>query len=1011
MAGNDSFTKLLVHGNGTDASTTFTDDSSLGLTMTAFSAAQVDTAQSKFGGASILLAASGPNDYVQSADHADLDLGTSDFCIDCWVRFPSTPSGNVTIFGRTTSGTSYMYLSLESGQWRFRDYNSGDVITFSRTMSMSANTWYHVAVTRSGSSFRMFLDGVQQGATYTNSNSITARAVGYDIGCMTQNGAYQMNGWIDEFRLSVGDARWTTDFTPPTAEYSASTDITVTPSVLTATTAVEAPTVRIDASVSPSVLNMLADVLAPLAGSIVSFTPSTLDINSAVQGITVNIDATVSPSTLTLIADLLTPLIPQDASFIASVLNIASTTNSPTIDIAVTYSAYAQKIVSYNPLIFVTDTSPARLVKVDVTVPASPTWGVYELTGVDSAKDVFVNETTGYVYVVGANGLVVKALLSNLNTQTIINLSDTDNVISVVGLADTGFTYVGTDNALGELYQLDERSAFEIDTDTQILAPVSFELDTDFNIVAAFEIPTECYGLGSNTFEIDTDFKCLTDVLDSITPIDFQDVHVYIDNVELAGNDLVYTSVEVIHTIDEESRATFTLTRRHDELNKTLDGNTVTITNQNAVKIIIDGHIEFDGFISDLNATYDLTADNVAVTALMPQPSTQYNNVTLSLPGLNSRLSLYNVLVQNPSISNPIVDPTNELNPKKYKGIRVNLGTKVTEKVSRWYDFDAFGSVADKIIKGTFVALQNWTYFWSPNVRKFGDINLGDTTQVNFDYIGTSLSPVSNDLWLLKNAKARRQREYPSEQILLGTGSVIVSNFDTIITVPSATIFSALVSAGYINGGGTIQSKFNKVLDYKQLKLNFSAKVLQEIYSIMTSKLGYTVGSAPFQNVSTGASGQYIAQLHWKDEADGLYGVTPASYNYIDFCKKIADLEYQKLLNINGSILPDTSASLTLTPDAYYYYGLKLLTRVNVDNTTTSNIYKNNNGFPLSIKSITINTNSMKVMIQASNAKSREELEVIDGQFPDETDDQYYQEEKKILIAQKSDMRSRLKVT
>jgi hypothetical protein len=188
--------------------------------MTAFSAAQVDTDQYKFGGASILLAASGLNDYVQSADHPDLDLGTSDFAIDCWVRFPSTPGGNVTIFGRTSSSSSYMYWSMEGGSWRFRDYNSGNIIDFSRSLSMVANTWYHVAVTRNGSNFRMFLNGVQQGVTYVNANAITARAVGIDIGCMTQNGAYQMVGWIDEFRYSVGDARWTSDFTPPIEEYS-----------------------------------------------------------------------------------------------------------------------------------------------------------------------------------------------------------------------------------------------------------------------------------------------------------------------------------------------------------------------------------------------------------------------------------------------------------------------------------------------------------------------------------------------------------------------------------------------------------------------------------------------------------------------------------------------------------------------------------------------------------------------------------------------------------------------
>ena len=57
---------------------------------------------------------------------------------------------------------------------------------------------------------------------------------------------------------------------------------------------------------------------------------------------------------------------------------------------------------------------------------------------------------------------------------------------------------------------------------------------------------------------------------------------------------------------------------------------------------------------------------------------------------------------------------------------------------------------------------------------------------------------------------------------------------------------------------------------------------------------------------------------------------------------------------------------------------MKLLKRINIVNTTTSNIYKNTNGFPLGIKRISINSNNMQITIDADNLKSTPELEEIE---------------------------------
>ncbi|MCK9543705.1 MAG: hypothetical protein M0R03_16925, partial [Novosphingobium sp.] len=86
------------------------------------------------------------------------------------------------------------------------------------------------------------------------------------------------------------------------------------------------------------------------------------------------------------------------------------------------------------------------------------------------------------------------------------------------------------------------------------------------------------------------------------------------------------------------------------------------------------------------------------------------------------------------------------------------------------------------------------------------------------------------------------------------------------------------------------------------------------------------------------------------------------------------------------------NTSIDVTLDAYYYYNLKLLTRINIGKTTTSDIYKNNNGFPVAIKTvnIAINTDSrIMVTVQCDNQKSLSELEEIDARYPDEDSDEF----------------------
>jgi len=210
----DSYTKLMLHGDGTDASTTITDE--IGKPVTAVGDAQLDTAQKKFGTASILF--DGTGDYVTVSDSDDWYFDTGDFTLDFQVRFNST-SGTQIFICQTAAGNPYWRLATTSNIITFTMENGATVISHAKSWTHSTNTWYHVALVRYNGVFTTYIDGVSLGST-TDSTSIPNISAALLIGADTANSQY-LNGWMDEIRISKGIARYTANFTPPTAAYSA----------------------------------------------------------------------------------------------------------------------------------------------------------------------------------------------------------------------------------------------------------------------------------------------------------------------------------------------------------------------------------------------------------------------------------------------------------------------------------------------------------------------------------------------------------------------------------------------------------------------------------------------------------------------------------------------------------------------------------------------------------------------------------------------------------------------
>lgn len=219
MAGDPYYDKvsLLLHCNGADGSTTFTDNATTPKTITAVGNAQIDTAQSKFGGASASF--DGTGDYLTCGGSSEFSFGTSDFTVEMFVRFAAKGAYKSLYDTRPTSGTTnYLIISLDVTGVYLTCQTSGNTIT--GTTNLAVDTWYHVAATRAGTSMKLFIDGAQEGGAATDSSTITIGASRPVIGANGNTlSSYNFSGWIDEVRVTKGIARYTSNFTPAISAY------------------------------------------------------------------------------------------------------------------------------------------------------------------------------------------------------------------------------------------------------------------------------------------------------------------------------------------------------------------------------------------------------------------------------------------------------------------------------------------------------------------------------------------------------------------------------------------------------------------------------------------------------------------------------------------------------------------------------------------------------------------------------------------------------------------------
>ncbi len=214
---------LLLHMNGTNGSTTFTDSSVNALTCTAVGSAQISTAQSRFGGASALF--NGTNSAVDINASSVLEFGTGDFTVEAWM-FPTALTSAANIISRQVDPSGLaIQLRISSGSKLELVLRSpgGGVTTITGTTTITASAQHHAAFARESGTMRLFLDGNLEGsAAFAASLSDAGGTQKLCIGANLTNSAHQnyFTGYVDEVRIVKGGARFTGSFTPPTAEYS-----------------------------------------------------------------------------------------------------------------------------------------------------------------------------------------------------------------------------------------------------------------------------------------------------------------------------------------------------------------------------------------------------------------------------------------------------------------------------------------------------------------------------------------------------------------------------------------------------------------------------------------------------------------------------------------------------------------------------------------------------------------------------------------------------------------------
>jgi len=202
--------------DGTEGSQIFIDET--GKTVSVNGDAKITTSDYKFPTGSGYFDGSG--DYLSIGTSSDWDFGGDDWTIDFWVKYPSIQHNVATFFlgNIDDRGISLWTMTNKGNKFQIDLTSDQNNRYIDDLVTATANTWQHIAIVRSGSNVYFFVNGTLSKTLNVGSDTFNLGSYNFLIGSGTTSG-YYTNCYVDEFRVSKGIARWTSDFTPPSSPY------------------------------------------------------------------------------------------------------------------------------------------------------------------------------------------------------------------------------------------------------------------------------------------------------------------------------------------------------------------------------------------------------------------------------------------------------------------------------------------------------------------------------------------------------------------------------------------------------------------------------------------------------------------------------------------------------------------------------------------------------------------------------------------------------------------------
>jgi hypothetical protein len=179
--------------------------------------ARISTVQSKYGGSSMFF--DGTGDQIISPNSPNYFLIGGNFTVELWLYLTSS-SGSIANYSNGQSANSnYSWeLFYNAGTLSFSIFE-GNTQYFASSTALTLNAWSHIAAVRNGSTLTLYVNGVAGATTVSvanvggnNPNGATLKLSGYN------NGTSLITGYIDDFRITKGVARYVSNFTPPTSQ-------------------------------------------------------------------------------------------------------------------------------------------------------------------------------------------------------------------------------------------------------------------------------------------------------------------------------------------------------------------------------------------------------------------------------------------------------------------------------------------------------------------------------------------------------------------------------------------------------------------------------------------------------------------------------------------------------------------------------------------------------------------------------------------------------------------------